>query len=79
MKQLGFFEENELFRVLKDKGIWILEKGIWITYWKFWNFLDFLQKDSNPRKRNSNRLKTIELLENGFESLKQGFESPKII
>ena len=63
MKQLGFFEENESFRALKDKGIRILEKGIRITYWKFWNFLDFLQRDSN-------RLKTIKLLENEFESLK---------
>ena len=40
-------------------------------------FLGFLQRDSNPRKRDSNRLKTIKLLEIGFESLKQGFESPK--
>ena len=78
MKQLGF-EETESFHALKDKEIRILEKGIRIAYWKFWNFLDFLQRDSNPRKRDSNRLKTIELLENGFESLKQGFELPKII
>ena len=67
---VGFFEENKLFRALKDKGIRILEKGIRIAYWKFWNFLDFLQRDSNPRRRDSNRLKAIELLENGFESLK---------
>ena len=32
------FEENEPFRALKDKGIRILEKGIRIAYWKFWNF-----------------------------------------
>ena len=42
---------------------------------KILKFLDFLQRDSNPRKRDSNRLKMIELLENGFESLKEGFES----
>ena len=46
---------------------------------KILKFLGFLQRDSNPRKRDSNRLKTIELLENGFESLKHEFESPKNI
>ena len=29
---VGFFEENESFRALKDKGIRILKKGIRISY-----------------------------------------------
>ena len=44
---------------------------------KIFEILGFLQRDSNPPKRDSNRLKMIGLLEIGFKSLKQGFELSK--
>ena len=75
MKQFGFEKLNR-FALQKARGFESSKKGFESPINNF-EIFRLLQRDSNPRKRDSNRLKTIELLEIGFEYLKQGFESPK--
>ena len=68
-------DSNRLLIILKFlgfcKGIRILERKIRIA----WRWLSYWKLDSNPWNKDSNRLKMFWLLENRFESLKEGFES----
>ena len=57
-----------------ENGFESLKKGFESPINNF-EIFRLLQRDSNPRKRDSNRLKMFWLLENRFESLKEGFES----